>query len=523
MRAQEPTASAAIDQELLLRFNREIRAKVPYTDNEANNGRIVNSTPLVDVTDTFFQCAKNEYGIDLSGRQTRIYCKFDSQIFGGSIKVRPAVAIIEGAINNGQLRRGQVIFEATSGNFGLALGMLNKLGLQVVVLVSRKLQGGVLDELKNENVKSLSLDVDICPAPGLLVDQNLIVAKATATSVRQQLSQLGFDLSIFDKALAEIESILAKQDVIGLSKLLARIYGGFCPEQYHNDLNVRAHETVTGPEIDEQLREIDENISDFRIVTTFGTGGTSTGLSNYVQKKYGRKNVHVVFPLANQDVAGIRTKSKALGLRFYQPARYAGQHEVDFEPARRMLKFFVNKGYDIGESTALGLYACLQMVNFSVGDKFVILAADGVHKYLQNIETKQELEDTLEVTPQQASAKHDEYGRIVWTHSMFVPRDDGIDLVASSISVPRDKIKVAKAKDVQTIVSSSNVPEELETLFPKGQGKILLVCMAGNTSLRIAEILTEKGLQAQSLSGGIMGLSQASGKQPEFLVQIATE
>lgn len=49
-------------------------------------------------------------------------------------------------------------------------------------------------------------------------------------------------------------------------------------------------------------------MSEFRIVCTFGTGSTSGGLSRYMMEKYGKKLVHVVFLLADQDVAGIRTK-----------------------------------------------------------------------------------------------------------------------------------------------------------------------------------------------------------------------
>jgi cysteine synthase/rhodanese-related sulfurtransferase len=521
VQTDKPLTATVYDQELLEGFNREIKSRIPHKGPDSS--KINNPTPLIDVTSTFLQCAKVEYGIDLSPKKPRVYVKFDSQIHGGSVKVRPAAGIIEHAIKTGKLRRGQKIFEATSGNFGLALGMLNKLGLEVIVLVSRKLQGGVLDELRNENVKSINLDVDICPAPGSMLDQNLVVAKATAASVRQQLGQLGLDLSVYDRALPDIESVLARQDVISLAKLLARIYEGFCPEQYDNDLNVQTHETITGPETDQQLGEFHENLTEFKIITTFGTGGTATGLSKYVQNRYGQKNVHIVFPLAHQDVAGIRTKDKATGLRFYQPSLYAGQYEVDFELARRFLKFFVSKGYDIGESTALALYASLQMANYNVGNKFVVLAADGVHKYLENIQKTVKLDDPLEVTPDEAKSKHDEYQTILWTHSMFAPRNDGIQLVASTLDVPPNKIKVAKAKDVQRVLSNSSLSEGLRSLLPNGNGKVLLVCMAGNTSLRIAEILTEKGVPAQSLTGGIMGLSQATGKQPEVLVQIATE
>src|SRR5207245_10450667 len=99
-----------------------------------------------------------------------------------------------------------------------------------------------------------------------------------------------------------------RQDVMNVAKVLAKRYGGFCPEQYDNELNVKSHERVTAPEIDQQLREIGLSLADFKIISAFGTGGTSAGISKYVQTKYGKKSVHIVFTLSNQDVAGIRTK-----------------------------------------------------------------------------------------------------------------------------------------------------------------------------------------------------------------------
>ena len=44
---------------------------------------------------------------------------------------------------------------------------MSKLGVTVVALVSRKLQEGVFKELRNENIKIMDLDMDICPAPGM--------------------------------------------------------------------------------------------------------------------------------------------------------------------------------------------------------------------------------------------------------------------------------------------------------------------------------------------------------------------
>src|SRR5205823_12437327 len=211
----------------------------------------------------------------------------------------------------------------------------------VIFLVSRKLQSGVLDELNKNSAKTVNMTIDICPAPGLAMDQNQVIAKATASNVRRQLLDLGLEGARFDKSRAEIEALLARQDVINLAKLLAKIYGGFCPEQYDNELNVKSHETVTAPEIDQQLKDNSLSLDEFKIISAFGTCGTSVGLGKYIQTKYGKKSVHLVFYLNNQVFEGIRTKDKAIGLRFYDLALYEGQHEIDFEEDRRVLRIVV--------------------------------------------------------------------------------------------------------------------------------------------------------------------------------------
>ena len=520
---EESSFSPQVDENLLGRFDEEILSKTPHVIRRDGTGPIANPTPLVDLTDALTEGARVEYGIRMDPKTVRVFGKLDSQIFGGSVKVRPAVEIIRDAIATGKLRSGQKIFEATSGNFGLALGMLRSLGLEVIVLVSRRLQGGVLDELKNEGVRSVNLDVDICPAPGLKIDPNLVVAKAAGASVREQLARLGLDTSVFDNARSDVEAMLAKQDVINLAKLLAKIYDGFCPEQYDNELNVRSHETTTAPEIDQQLKAHRYSLGDFRIITAFGTGGTSAGLAKYAQAKYRQKPVHVVYPLTNQDVAGIRTRDKAVGLRFYQPELYGGEHEVDFEAARRLLRFFASRGHDIGESGALALYSALQMINYGAGNNFVVMIADGLQKYLADLDVPVETSDPLEVNVQEANSKQPSYGEVLWTHAMFVPREEGIKLVADALGCDKDKVKIATARDVQALITTEKIPAGINALLPKDKSKTLLVCMAGGTSLRVAEVLTKNGVGAQSLTGGIMNLSQTNNRQPEDLVQVATE
>ncbi|HYL65811.1 MAG TPA: pyridoxal-phosphate dependent enzyme [Nitrosopumilaceae archaeon] len=520
-RLQENKESNA-DTVLLENFQREIWSKVPHLEKKSDGVRVVNATPLIDITKDLIECAKKEYNLDLTNSDLQVFGKFDSNLLAGSIKVRPAVHIIHDAIISGKLRQGQTIFEATSGNFGIALGQIAKIGLDVVTLVSRRLQEGVFEELRNEKTRIINLDMDICPAPGMKDNPNLLAAKATAFNIRSQLSELGFDQSVFDKSLPEIEAVLAKQDIINLAKLLAKIYGCFCPEQYDNDLNIDVHKTVTGAEIDQQLHEQGRSLADFRIVCTFGTGGTSGGLSRYLMEKYQKKSLHVVFPLGDQDVAGIRTKAKATGLKFYEPEKYAGQHEVDFSQAKRLLKFFVDKGHDMGESSALALYAVMQMANFGEhGGKFVVIVADGIQKYKKNLIT--EKQNRIKVDLQEALSNIGDYDRVVWIHTQYTPKKEGIELIANALGVDQSKVFVPKARDVEKLLMTQEIPKELDSALGGHDSKTLLVCMMGNTSLMVAQELAKKGMVSESLNGGINALSQGKGKHISELIQIARE
>ena len=518
----EATKGSNIDNVLLEHFEEEIWSKVPHLEHKQGKAKVVNPTPLIDLTEDLKECAKNVYNLNLADADLKVFGKFDSNLLTGSIKIRPAVHIIHDAILTGKLKSGQTIIEATSGNFGIALGLLSKLGLSVVALVSRRLQEGVFEELRNENIRIMDLDMDICPAPGMKDSPNLLAAKATAVNIRSQLTELGFDPDIFDKSSSEIQSLLASQDIINLAKFLAKIYGCFCPEQYDNELNIEVHRTVTAAEIDQQLHENGNSLADFGIVCTFGTGGTSGGLSRYLSEKYGKKSLHVVFPPANQDVGGIRTKANADGLKLYEPEIYAGQHEVDFEQAKYLLKFFVDKGYDIGESTALALFQVLVMVKSSGGGKFVVIVADGIEKYRKNLEAMSK-NQRVQVSLDEAVASANDYDKIIWIHTQYTPREEGIELIAKSLGVDKSKISVPKASTANQLLSTQQIPEELKKELQGSKGKSLLICMAGNTSLMATKVLAAKGIVTESLNGGITELPEGKNTDPSKFVKVATE
>lgn len=148
------------------------------------------------------------------------------------------------------------------------------------------------------------------------------------------------------------------------------------------------------------MRELGRSLGDFSVICAFGTGGTSTGLSRFMQKRYGKKAIRVVFPHEGQDVAGIRTRSKGAGLTFYQPGACAGQHDVDFQQAKRLLVYLAKRGLDLGESSALALYAVLQMVNFGIQGNYLVVLVDGIEKYERSLspESGEDLEGKLSHT-----------------------------------------------------------------------------------------------------------------------------
>ena len=510
--------SEGTDNALLERFEQEIWSKVPHLEEKDGETNVVNATPLIDLTEDFKECAKSVFKIDLDNTDLKVYGKQDSTLLTGSIKVRPAANIIHDAIITGKLKSGQTVIEATSGNFGIALGLLSKLGLTVIALVSRKLQEGVFEELRNGDIRTMDLDMDICPAPGMEGKQNLMVAKATAANVRSQLSNLGFETDTFDKEINEIESLLAKQDVINLAKFLAKIYGFFCPEQYDNQLNIDAHRTITGAEIDQQLHEKGDSLENFNLFCTFGTGGTSGGLSKYFSEKYGKKSVYVIFPPSNQDVAGIRTKANADGLKLYDPEIYAEQQEMDWEKAKFLLKFFVDKGHDMGESSALELYAILQKASTEGGGKFVAMICDGIEKYKKNLATVGQ-EGPTQVSLEEANASG--YNKVIWIHAQYTPREEGIELIAKSLGIDKSKISVPDARTAQELLATQQIPDALNKDL-EGDSKPLLVCMAGKTSLMAAKVLAGKGVITDSLIGGITQLPEGQTKQLSQLIKEAS-
>ncbi len=116
-----------------------------------------------------------------------------------------------------------------------------------------------------------------------------------------------------------------------------------------------------------------------------------------------------------------------------------------------------------------------------------------------------------------------DYDRVIWIHTQYTPKEEGIELIAKSLGVDKSKISVPKASTANQLLTTQQIPDELSEALQGSKGKSLLVCMAGNTSLMAVKVLAGKGIVTESLKGGISDLPQAKSKSPAEFIKVATE
>lgn len=174
----------------------------------------------------------------MDGARCLVLAKVEFFNPAGSVKDRPALAMVHDAEERGLLRPGGTIVEATSGNTGTGLSMVSAIkGYRCILVMPDK----VSDE-KIRLLRAYGAEVVITPT------------KAPASSPE----------SYYGVA----------------AKLAGEIPGAFQPNQFANLMNPAAHEQTTGPEIWDQTAG---KITHF--VSGIGTGGTISGVAHYLKKR----------------------------------------------------------------------------------------------------------------------------------------------------------------------------------------------------------------------------------------------
>ena len=185
---------------------------------------LIGRTPLVEIT-------------RLDRGRCRLFLKLESANPSGSIKDRPARAMIEAAEADGSLKPGGTIVEATAGNTGLSLALVGgQRGYKTVLVVP--------DKMSREKV---------------------LHARAMGAQVFITRSDVG-------KGHPEYYHDLART-------IAARTEGAIFINQFESPANPLAHETSTAPEL---LEQMDGRID--AIVVGVGSGGTLTGIGRFMRR-----------------------------------------------------------------------------------------------------------------------------------------------------------------------------------------------------------------------------------------------
>src|ERR1051326_8750506 len=173
-----------------------------------------------------------------AGLRPQLVAKVEARNPGGSIKDRVALALIEAAERDGQLKPGGTIVEPTSGNTGTGLAIAARLkGYRVIAVMPDKMSKEKIDLLRAYGAEVVMAPTDVPP-----------------------------------------ESPQSYYRVA--DRLAEEIPGAFQPNQYRNAANPEAHYRSTGPELWEQ-----SGGSVTHFVAGVGTGGTITGTGRYLKER----------------------------------------------------------------------------------------------------------------------------------------------------------------------------------------------------------------------------------------------
>ena len=294
--------------------------------------QLIGKTPLLELTHL-----EKKYGL-----KAKILAKLEYFNPAGSVKDRIAKAMIDEAEAAGKLVPGSVIIEPTSGNTGIGLA-------------------------------------SVAAARGYRI---IIVMPETMSVERRQLMKAyGAELVLSDGAKG-MKGAIAKAN-----ELAAEIPNSFIPGQFVNPANPAAHRATTGPEIYE---DTDGKVDYF--VAGVGTGGTITGVGEYLKSK--NPNVKVVAvepstsPVLSEGIAGPH-KIQGIGAGFVPDVLNTKvydeiipvSNEAAFETGRLIGR---NEGVLVGISSGAAVYAAIELAKRpeNEGKNIVVLLPDTGGRYL---------------------------------------------------------------------------------------------------------------------------------------------
>ena len=264
----------------------------------------------------------------------QIFCKLEGQNPGGSVKDRAAYNMLRSALDRGEIKSGDKLVEATSGNTGIALAMVAKvLGLEMTLIMP--------DNSTKERVLSME-------AYG---------ARVILTPAAKTIE--------YSRTLAEEMNVNE---------------GYFMLNQFANPDNYLAHYNTTGPEI---WNDTHGKVTHF--VSAMGTTGTIMGVSRYLKEM--NPNIQIVGtqPTDGSSIPGIRRWSPEFLPAIFEADRVDRVIDVSQDQAtsmtRRMAK---EEGILAGMSSGGALFAALELSKELKEGLIVCITCDRGDRYLSS-------------------------------------------------------------------------------------------------------------------------------------------
>lgn len=268
-----------------------------------------------------------------------VYLKLEYMNPGSSVKDRIGLAMIEAAEEKGDLKPGDTIIEPTSGNTGIGLAM-------------------------------------IAAAKGY---KAVFVMPETMSMERKNL------LRAYGAELVLTPGSEGMKGAIARAEALAKEKGYFMPQQFKNPANPEVHRRTTGPEIVQQMDQLDA------FVSGIGTGGTISGAGSVLRESFPNIKIYAVEPKDSAILSGGKPgphKLQGLGAGFipetldtdiYDEIIRVGTEEA-FDFARRAAK---EEGILGGISSGAAIFAALQVAKeLGKGKKVLAIIPSNGERYL---------------------------------------------------------------------------------------------------------------------------------------------
>lgn len=263
-----------------------------------------------------------------------IYGKLEGQNPGGSVKDRAAYGMITGALDRGEIKPGDKLIEATSGNTGIALAMIAQLmGLKMSLVMP--------EDATAERIQAMTAygaEVILTPA-----DRTIEYSRQYA------------------------EELAAGGEYYMLN-------------QFANPDNYGMHYRTTGPEI---WRDTQGTVTHF--VSSMGTTGTIMGVSRYLKEQNPEVQIVGTQPTDGSRIPGIRRWSPEFLPKIYEPDRVDRIIDVSTEQATAMTRRLAQEeGILAGMSSGGALTAALQLAEELEAGVIVTIVCDRGDRYLSS-------------------------------------------------------------------------------------------------------------------------------------------